>query len=66
MNGGQVAVSICKSRVDLNGTCVALQCPLHILHFFQGVPHVGISISKGWTNPVVQRGSIIILGQQRD
>lgn len=42
---------VSKGGVDLNGTCVALQCPLHVLHLLQGVAHVGVGIRKGRTDP---------------
>lgn len=42
----QIAVSISKSRVDLDGTGVALQGSLYILHFLQCVAHVRVGISK--------------------
>lgn len=32
VNGSQIAVGICKRRVNLNGTSVTLQGPLDILH----------------------------------
>lgn len=47
MNGGKIAVCICKGRVYLDGACVTLQSSLNVLHLFQGVAHVGIGISKG-------------------
>lgn len=40
VDGGQIAVSISKGRVDLNGTGVALQRSLYILHFLQCIAHV--------------------------
>lgn len=46
MDGSQIAVSISEGRVDLDGTSVALQRPLYILHLLQCVTHVGIGISK--------------------
>lgn len=42
----QVTVSICESRVDLNGSSVALQRPLNVLHLFESVAHVGVRIRK--------------------
>lgn len=50
MNRCQVAVSISKSWIDLDGTSVALQCSLYILHFLQCIAHVGIGISKCGAN----------------
>ena len=46
MDRGKVAVSISERRVDLNGSCVALHCSLYVLHLFQSVAHVAVSISK--------------------
>lgn len=50
MNGSQIAVGICKCRVNLNGTSVTLQGSLNILHLLQSVSHVRVGIGKGRTN----------------
>lgn len=46
MDRGQVTVSISEGWIDLDGTSVALQSSLDILHFLQSVSHVGIGISE--------------------
>lgn len=61
MYGGQVTVGICKRWVDLYSPCIALQSPLNILHFFQGITHVGVGISKSWRNPGKRKIYIQIL-----
>lgn len=45
-------MGIGKGRIDLDGTSVALQRPLHILHFFQRVAHIRVGISKRGADPV--------------
>lgn len=50
VNGSQIAVGICKRRVNLNGTSVTLQGSLNILHLLQSVSHVRIGVSKGRTD----------------
>lgn len=39
-------MGISKGRVDLDGPSVALQRPLHVLHFFQCVAHIRVGVSK--------------------
>lgn len=46
VNGGQIAVSVGEGWVDLDGTCIALQCALDVLHLLQGVAHVAVSVRK--------------------
>lgn len=47
---GQIAVSISKGRVNLDGTGVALQRSLYVLHFLQCITHVRVGISEGGTD----------------
>jgi len=44
-------VSIGESRVDLDGSSVTLESSLNVLHFFQCITHVAVSICKCWLNP---------------
>ncbi len=46
MDGGQVAVSVSKGRVDLDGPAVALHGTIDVLHLLQSVAHVAIRVSK--------------------
>lgn len=46
MYAGQITVCISKSRIDLDGPCIALQCTTNIAHFFQCITHIWISIRK--------------------
>lgn len=46
MYGGQIGMSICEGRVDLNGPRIALQRSLNILHFFKCVTHVTAAEEK--------------------
>lgn len=50
MNGSQIAVGICKRRVNLNGTGVTLQGSLNVLHLLQGVSHVRVGVGEGRTD----------------
>lgn len=47
VDGGQVGVSIGKGRVNLDGTGIALQGSLDVLHFLEGVAHVTTKRKKG-------------------
>lgn len=64
MNGSQIAVRICKCRVNLNGTSVTLQGALNILHLLQSVSHVRVGISKGGTNSKGENKHFIDLAQK--
>ena len=46
-------MGISKCRVDLDSSSVALHGTLDILHLFERVTHVRISISKVWMDPGV-------------
>lgn len=60
-------MGISKGGVDLNGTSVALQCPLHILHFLQCVAHVRVGISKCGADSVSEtERQRSILGMHQD
>lgn len=59
MYGGQVTVGVCEGWIDLNGAGVALQSSLDVLHLFQRVPHVGIGVGKGGTDPENDRKETI-------
>lgn len=51
MNGSKIGMGIGESRVDLDGSRVALESSLDVLHLFQGVAHVGIGVSERWLDP---------------
>ena len=61
MNGGQVAVSVCKGWVDLNSPAVALHGTIDVLHLLQSVPHVAVCISKVGVDSGGGGGRIITL-----
>ena len=46
MDRGQVRMGVSEGRIDLDGPGVALQRPLDVVHFFQGVAHVAVSIGE--------------------
>ena len=46
MNTCEVAVSISKRRVDLDGFRVALKCLVDTAHFFEGISHVAIGVCE--------------------
>lgn len=48
-------MSISEGRIDLDGTSVALQGSLDILHFLQSISHVGIGISKCGADPKTRK-----------
>jgi len=41
-------MGIGESWVDLNGPCIALQRSIDVLHLFQRVSHIAVSIGKRW------------------
>jgi hypothetical protein len=41
-------VRISKCWVDLDGSSVALESSLDVLHFLQSIAHVAVSICKCW------------------
>lgn len=62
-------MGISKGRVDLDGTSVALQRPLHVLHFLQRVAHVGVGISKCGADSADKNGQTVFytgLGMHED
>ena len=52
MDGGKVAVCICKGWVDLYGPRVALHGSRNVLHLLQSVTHVAVRICKVWVDAV--------------
>lgn len=57
-------MSISKCWIDLYRSGIALQCTLDILHLLQCVSHVGISISKCWTDSEKQMDSLEMICTQ--
>lgn len=53
MDGGKVGVSICEGWVDLDGTSVALEGALNVLHLLQCVAHVTVNAQA---NTVLSKG----------
>ena len=51
MDGSEIAVGVGKGGVNLNGTSVALECSIYVLHLLQCVPHVAVGISKVGMDP---------------
>lgn len=47
-------MSVSKGWVDLDGTSIALQSSLDILHLLQRIAHVGIGISKCGADPKIK------------
>lgn len=41
---------VCEGRVNLDGSGVALQSSLYVVHLLQSVAHVGVSIGEGGLN----------------
>ena len=46
MDGGKVGVSICEGWVDLDGTSVALEGALNVLHLLQCVAHITVNTNN--------------------
>ena len=46
VDGRKVAVGVGKGGVYLNGTGVALEGTLKVLHLLEGVPHVAVGVGK--------------------
>ena len=42
-----------EGRINLNSSCVALECSIDVLHFFKGVSHVAVCISEVWVYPML-------------
>ena len=55
MDRSQVAVSVSESRVDLDGSGVAADSPLDVLHLLQSVAHVGVSVCKCWVDSAKEK-----------
>jgi hypothetical protein len=56
MYWSQVAVSIGECWVDLDGSSVALESSLNVLHFLKSITHVAVSIGKRWLDPKKNKG----------
>ncbi len=68
MNGRQVAVCVGKGWVDLDGSGVAVQGTLHILHLFESVTHVRVGIGKIGVDSTQKAGYAVgqLLGQTNE
>lgn len=51
MDAGQIAVGVCKRRINLYRSGITLQGAGHVLHFLERVPHVGVGVGKCRLNP---------------
>lgn len=54
-------MSVCEGGIDLNGASVALKCALNVMHFLQGVAHVGVGIGESRLDPNLKKKSGLIL-----
>ena len=46
-------MGVSKGRVDLDGPRVALKRALDVVHFLEGVAHVGVGVGEGRLDPEI-------------